>query len=224
MKFSFNIKIGQTEIEITEDAESHQDFVKKLSFFTTIPTAGPGGETDLRFVHRKTSGGHEYYSLISDLAGKEFKFGQSKREPGTLFCKGWEDKFQGDEQNGEQDDGQQSAPQGGIGQPLGNQASANPPANPPANGPKLPINQPTNKINAPASGPKLPLAGNAGTKAAPPKNNLAGNLGQQLNGIGGAPQNNAPKNSAPKTGPSNPAVNDVLAKYGIKQNINTNQG
>lgn len=93
MNFTFKITVGTTEIEITESADTHQDFIKRLSFFSSIPTKGPNGETDLRFVHRKTSQGHEYYSLISDIANQEYKFGQSQQEEGTMYGKGWEEKY-----------------------------------------------------------------------------------------------------------------------------------
>lgn len=92
MKFSFEITVGKTKFTIQEDAENHLDFVKKASFFTSLPTHGPNGEDDLELRARKTKKGY-YYSIVSPSAKKEFKLGVSQQEPGTLFPKGWDDLY-----------------------------------------------------------------------------------------------------------------------------------
>lgn len=97
IKAEYTMKLGSEEVKITIDAESHVDFVDKLSFFTTIPKKGPNGEEDLRLVHRVAQNKFHYYSLISDSAKMEYKFGQSLENKGALFCKGqWEPLFTGD--------------------------------------------------------------------------------------------------------------------------------
>lgn len=107
MQFSFEINIGQTKFTITESAENHKEFIEKASFFTSLPTTGPNGETDLKLVKRKTAKG-DYYSIISDQANMEFKLGQSK-DMKTLYAKGWEAKFNGAQMN--DGDDEESAPQ-----------------------------------------------------------------------------------------------------------------
>ncbi len=93
MQFQFKLKIGQTEFTFGETATTQTEFFKKVSFYTSLPQVGPNGEDDLVVVFRTTKEGHEYYSLISDKAGMEYKFGQSQKAPGELFGKGWEPKY-----------------------------------------------------------------------------------------------------------------------------------
>lgn len=93
MEIQFKLNIGGMEITITEQAENQAEFVEKVAFFSTLPNKGPNGEDDLKLVHRVTSKGHNYYSIISEQAQKEYKLGQSQREPGKLFGKGWEDLY-----------------------------------------------------------------------------------------------------------------------------------
>lgn len=97
MQFQFKITIGTTEITVVENAESQAEFVEKVSFFSGLPTTGPNGETDLKLVHRRTKEGYNYYSIVSEKAGKEFNLGQSQKEPGKLFGKGWEDLYVGEQ-------------------------------------------------------------------------------------------------------------------------------
>ena len=97
MQFQFKINIGGTEITVVETAESKTDFVKKISFFSSLPTEGPNGEKDLVFRHRTTKEGYNYYSIVSEKADQEFKFGQSQQEPGELYGKGWEPLYHPDE-------------------------------------------------------------------------------------------------------------------------------
>lgn len=233
MQFSFKITVGTTEITLTEEAASHQDFVKKLSFYSSIPTKGPNGEDDLRFVHRTTSQGHEYYSIISDKANMEYKFGQSQKEPGTMYGKGWEEKYVGDENGAAQNGGlgaqnnvaQNNAP---ANNGLGNQlpAQQTPPAqnNAPANnglGNQLPPQQNAAPAqNAPAAqnapvntglGNQLPPQQNAAPAQNAPAANAGVNVPNQLNNVNNNTQ------QTPPPAQNNGAVNDVLAKYGIQQ-------
>lgn len=96
MEFKFKKKIGETEVEFVESADSHAEFVKKMTFFSSLPTVGPNGETDLQLRARQTSAGY-YYSVVSPSAKKELTLGQYK-EPrlGELYVKGWEDLYEHD--------------------------------------------------------------------------------------------------------------------------------
>ena len=91
--------MGDTEISVMENAETQQEFFEKISFFSSLPKVGPNGETDLKFSYRKTKEGYEYFSIISEKAGQEYKFGQSQKDPGQLFAKGWEDIYVGNGQS-----------------------------------------------------------------------------------------------------------------------------
>ncbi len=93
MQIQFKLNLGGMEFTVVETADTHAEFFEKVTFFSDLPKVGPNGENDLRFVHRQTKEGHNYYSLISDLANKEYKFGQSQKNPGALFGKGWEEKY-----------------------------------------------------------------------------------------------------------------------------------
>lgn len=93
MQFQFKVTIGSTEITVIETADSQAQFVEKVSFFSGLPTEGPNGETDLKFLHRTTKEGYNYYSIVSEKAGKEYNLGQSQKVPGELFGKGWEDLY-----------------------------------------------------------------------------------------------------------------------------------
>lgn len=112
MDFKFKIKVGSTEIEITESAANHKEFIQKLQFFTSLPTKGPKGAEDLKFVARKTSKGDIYYSLISEQDKAEFKLGQHKNKEETLYGKGWFDLFgtDGMDEDGNYPEEQQQAP------------------------------------------------------------------------------------------------------------------
>lgn len=92
MKFSFTKKIGETEFTFEGEFDTHKDFFRESHFFTSLPTTGPNGETDLELSHRTTKDGHEYFSIVSQAAKKEFKLGQYK-DMKSLFPKGWEDLY-----------------------------------------------------------------------------------------------------------------------------------
>lgn len=174
MKFSFEIKIGQTKFIIEETAETAKEFFEKSAFFTGLPTTGPDGEDDLQLVHREVKG-FEYYSIVSQKAKKEFKFGQHKDMKG-LFPKGWEELYVHPtaQNNNSLEQGYEEGEE--VQQPL---------------------------------------------KAAPPRKGLGSTgLGRQVS----APQ---PSHSAPvpssnqpprNSGANSQVTNDVLAKYGIRNN------
>lgn len=89
MQVEYKLKLGQDEFTIKAEAKTQAEFFQKMSFFSSIPKVGPNGETDLKLLHR-TPQGYNYYSLVSEKAGMEYKFGQSKENLGDLFGKGWE--------------------------------------------------------------------------------------------------------------------------------------
>ena len=121
MKVQFELTIGENKFTLIEDVESHVEFFKKLNFYSTLPKQGPNGETDLVLRHRlaTTQAGKkvDYYSIVSEKAQQEFKFGQSQQVPGGLFPKGWEPLFKAQQgETTESDDAQASQPAtGGLG-------------------------------------------------------------------------------------------------------------
>ena len=106
MKVQFELVIGENKFTLSEDVDSHADFFKKLNFYSGLPKTGPGGETDLVLQYRnaKTKDGKAvvYYSIVSQKAKKEFKFGQSQTVQGGLFPKGWEDLYNAGGEAGEE--------------------------------------------------------------------------------------------------------------------------
>lgn len=110
MKVQFELVIGENKYTLIEDVESNTDFFKKLHFYSSLPKVGPNGETDLQLRYRIAQKQYEYYSIVSEKAGMEFKFGQPKEGKGVLFPKGWEPLFksEGGEEGSE-------APSQGIG-------------------------------------------------------------------------------------------------------------
>lgn len=92
MQFEMKLKIGGKEITIRDEASSPADFIKKAAFYSSIPTTGPNGETDLVLTYRSPKG-NDYYSIVSKEAGQEFKFGQFKDDKGALFAKDWEELY-----------------------------------------------------------------------------------------------------------------------------------
>lgn len=100
MKVQFELTIGENKFTLIEDVDSHTDFFKKLNFYSTLPKTGPNGETDLVLRHRiaTTKAGKkvDYFSIVSEKAKQEFKFGQSQQVKDALFPKGWEPLFQKD--------------------------------------------------------------------------------------------------------------------------------
>lgn len=95
MKIERKLIIGKNEYTVTVEADKAIDFFKQMSFFDSLPQTGPNGETDLVLSYR-TPKNYEYYSIVSQQAKMEFKFGQHKDRPGSLFAKGWEPLYQED--------------------------------------------------------------------------------------------------------------------------------
>lgn len=105
MEIEYRLKLGNNEFTLRFNAEDEKEVFQKLSFFSTMPKVGPNGEEDLRLSFQKNKEGNEFYSIVSEQAGMEYKYGQRKSDKG-LFPKGWEPSFKGS-QNGEE---QASAP------------------------------------------------------------------------------------------------------------------
>jgi hypothetical protein len=81
---------------IEDEATDIKDFFRIAAMWQSIPTEGPGGEADLKFRYIKTKqDDYEYYSVICPSSGKEFKFGQVKKDTTRLFPKGWQPIFGG---------------------------------------------------------------------------------------------------------------------------------
>lgn len=176
-KLKVTIDIGGTQIQVERTFSTDQEFVEKLSFLSSLPTEGPNGEKDLKFVARTTKENHKYYSIICESAGKEFKFGQSQKQIGTMYGKGWEDLYVGNNQD-QVNNGQ------GLGQPV--QQNTNQQANnyqaapaPTNQGLGQPVQQaPVQQAPTPAATTQ-PVA-----NAAPPQNNAQVNDVLAKYGIG----------------------------------------
>lgn len=157
MQVQFKLKIGQNEFILTESVENHSEFFQKLHFYSTLPQVGPNGEDDLVLTFRVAQGQYEYYSIVSKKAGQEYKFGQSKKNDGTLFGKGWEPLYQSNGANGEEGEEQQNIAPGqsvGLGAPAAQPATAQKAAAPKSSGLGAPAAKtPTPAASAPASGP-----------------------------------------------------------------------
>lgn len=183
-KLTVTIPLGNTQITVQRTFSSDQEFVEKLAFLSSLPTVGPNGEKDLKFVARTTKEGHKYYSIVCESAKKEFKFGQSQKQIGTMYGKGWEDLFLSD--------GQQSAPSGaGLGQvPVQNTPVQNTPVQnaPVQNTPPQNVGLGQTPVqNAPVQNAPVPTpepAPVATTQAPPPSNNAQVNDVLAKYGIG----------------------------------------
>lgn len=90
MNFKLTIQVGQTTIEIADEASTQTEFFQRVSFWTSLPAVGPNGEDDLRIVARRTRKNHIYYSIASPTAGQELRFGVHNDETGRLYPKQWE--------------------------------------------------------------------------------------------------------------------------------------
>jgi hypothetical protein len=93
----YKIKLGKDEFTLRLDVQNSVEFFEKLSFYSNLPKTGPNGEDDLKITHRTTTQGYNYYSLVSEKAGMEYKFGQPKEDPKVLYGKGWEPLFRGND-------------------------------------------------------------------------------------------------------------------------------
>lgn len=112
------IKIGLDTYTIKVDVENEKQFFEKISFFSNLPKTGPNGETDLKIVHRTTTKGYNYYSLVSEKAGMEFKYGQvNDATSGALYPKGWSPIYKGDDAEATQTAAPRNS--GGLAVPVG---------------------------------------------------------------------------------------------------------
>jgi hypothetical protein len=89
MLVQFKLKIGENEFTLSSEVENQIEFFKTVSFYSSLPKVGPSGETDLKLVYRQVQS-YEFFSIVSEKAGLEYKFGQLKEPKGELFAKGWE--------------------------------------------------------------------------------------------------------------------------------------
>lgn len=92
MQISFKKTIGNQEFTFTLVANTQKEFFEKVAFYASLPTTGPNGETDLVVTHRNPKG-YNYYSIVSEKAGKELLFGQINDQSQTLFAKDWQDLY-----------------------------------------------------------------------------------------------------------------------------------
>lgn len=99
MKVRTRIQVGGRSLDLEFDAENERQVFERLSFWDSLPQAGPGGEEDLKFCYR-TPQGYEYYSLVCESAGMEFMFGQTKEDK-SLFPKAWQKIQRGHEEGAE---------------------------------------------------------------------------------------------------------------------------
>lgn len=93
LQVEYKLKLGQDEFVLRADVKNEIEFFQTMSFYSNLPRVGPNGETDLKITHRTTKDGYNYYSIVSQQAGKEFKFGQINDKDAGLFNKGWEDLY-----------------------------------------------------------------------------------------------------------------------------------
>lgn len=96
MQVEYRLKLGSDEVVLRFDAQSEKEVFERLSFFSNIPKTGPNNEQDLKLSFKKTREGDTYYSVISESAGMEYKYGQKKAD-GLLFPKGWEKLYKREE-------------------------------------------------------------------------------------------------------------------------------
>lgn len=122
MQVQFELVIGENKFTLIETVENNSEFFQKLHFYSTLPKVGPNGETDLVLTFRVAQGQYEYYSIVSKKAGQEYKFGQSKKNDGSLFGKGWEPLYSAGQEEGREETstpttGLGAAPTTGLGSP-----------------------------------------------------------------------------------------------------------
>src|SRR5438270_6181492 len=91
LQVEYKFKLGEDEYTIHAEVKSQKDFFQAMSFYAGLPKTGPNGETDLKLTYRCVKE-FEYYSIVSQEADQEYRFGQYKDQSG-LFEKGWEPLF-----------------------------------------------------------------------------------------------------------------------------------
>lgn len=187
LNVEYKLRIGQDEFLIKAEVENEKEFFETLSFYSSLPKTGPGGETDLRLSFRTTTQGHKYYSLVSEKAKMEFKLGQNLENRGNgLFPKGWEPLYQKD------NDGNDVAT-----------ASA------------APIGAPVQQAARPAAAPIVqPTPQAAPVQQAAPAQQAPAPQAAPVQQAPAAPTQAAP--AAPANPAVNQVANSVLARFGIK--------
>lgn len=95
LQIEYRLKLGQDEFTIRAEVKDEKEFFETMAFYSSLPKVAPGGSNDLKLTFRTTTEGHKYYSLVSEIEKKEYKFGQAKENNGGgLFPKGWADLYQ----------------------------------------------------------------------------------------------------------------------------------
>lgn len=102
MLVKYTLRFGADEFELNVDVKDEKEFFEKLSFYSSLPKAAPGGSTDLKLRFRTTKENYKYYSLICESEGLEYTFGLENKANGQLFAKGWQAIYRNEEGNAEQ--------------------------------------------------------------------------------------------------------------------------
>lgn len=98
MQVEYKLKLGQDEFTIKAEVKDEIEFFERMAFYSNLPRTGPNGEDDLKLSYQTTKEGYNYYSLVSQKAGKQFKFGQrTDKAGGGLFPKGWSSLYGSDD-------------------------------------------------------------------------------------------------------------------------------
>jgi hypothetical protein len=77
MNFEMKLKIGETEFTIKEEVKSTKEFFEKAAFYSSIPTKGSKGGTNLVITYKCVDKDYRYYSILDKDTNMEFKFGQT---------------------------------------------------------------------------------------------------------------------------------------------------
>lgn len=108
MKIIFTKNVGGKAFQIEMEVDSPRDFFEKVAFWDSLPEAGPAGEADLQIIHRNTRDGHSYYEILCPSARQVLQFGQHRKDPSSLYRKGWVDEYGSDRDHS--DNGQEARP------------------------------------------------------------------------------------------------------------------
>jgi hypothetical protein len=93
MEVQYRLRLGNDEFTLKFEVGSEKELFEKASFFCNLPKVGPNGEDDLKLRHVRIKN-FDYYSVVSEKADQEFKFGIRQSDKG-LFPKGWAPLFHG---------------------------------------------------------------------------------------------------------------------------------
>lgn len=161
MNIQYKMTLGGDEFVITLDATDPKQVFEQVAFFSNLPKVGPNGETDLKLSYKKNSDGSEYYSVVSEKAGQEFRYGQKKVD-GSLFPKGWEPLY-GTQQSSDEDT---KAPRKTLGSSRNTEAETEAPQDSEETAPQQKAAAPAPKAKVGNSDPKIAgLMAKYGTKA-----------------------------------------------------------